>query len=359
MSSDILRKTRSGLNFSDFEKTVDGIPVKLYALKNKKGMEIAITNYGAKVVSLLVPDKNGDFVDVVLGHSTIDEYLNSEEPYFGAVCGRTGNRIAKGKFTLEGKEYTLAINNGPNNLHGGIKGFNAVVWNVKEFDDSKIVLTYLSKDGEEGYPGNLSTNIIYRLTDDNTLDIEYEAITDKTTIVNLTNHSYFNLSGAGDPTINDHMLKIYADEYLPTDETAIPYGKPELLKGTPMDFSNPQEIGLRIDEPFQQLVWARGYDHTYILNKRAGELALVCSSPKTGIVLETYTTEPGVQMYTGNWMTGNFVAKKGQRYPARSAVCFETQHYPDSVNRPEYPTVVLKPSEKFESKTSYKFTLKK
>jgi len=358
MKSNNPDKTKAGLNSTDFEKNVEGKPVKLYVLKNKKGSEVTVINYGAKIVSLLVPDRHGNLVDVVLGHNTIDEYLHSEEPYFGAVCGRTGNRIANGKFTLEGQEYNLAVNNGPNNLHGGIKGFNAVVWDATQVNDQKIELSYLSKDGEEGYPGNLSTKITYQLTDDNALEISYEATTDKATIVNLTNHSYFNLSGAGDPTVNDHELVIYADEYLPIDETAIPYGKPEPLKGTPMDFSVPMQIGARIDEPFQQLIWGKGYDHNYILNKKEGDLALICSSPKTGIIMEAYTTEPGMQLYTGNWMTGNFIGKNGKRYPARSAVCFETQHYPDSINKPEYPTVILKPGEKFTSKTSYKFYTK-
>ncbi|NDW19775.1 galactose mutarotase [Dysgonomonas sp. 216] len=353
------QKTKSGLNPQDFNAEVDGKKVELFVLVNKSGAEITVTNYGAKVVSLMVPDKSGKLVDVVLGHDTIAEYLKSEEPYFGAVCGRTANRIANGKFTLEGKEYTLAVNNGPNNLHGGIKGFNSVVWDAKQTDAQTVELTYLSVDGEEGFPGNLSTKIIYKLTDDNALDIAYEATTDKTTIINLTNHSYFNLSGAGDPSIADHVLKMYADEFLPADETSIPYGKPEKVVGTPMDFTTPHEIGERINEDFEPLIFGRGYDHTFIMNKKEGDLALTCYSPKTGIVLDTYTTEPGVQVYTGNWMTGNFVAKQGQRYPAQSAVCFETQHYPDSINKPDYPTVILKPGEKFESKTIYKFSTKK
>jgi len=351
------RETKSGLNPQNFITKVDNKAVELFILTNQSGSELTVTNYGAKIVSLMVPDRNGKLLDVVLGHDSISEYLKSEEPYFGAVCGRTGNRIAKGKFTLDGKEYNLAINNGPNNLHGGIKGFNAVVWDAKQIDSQTIELTYLSKDGEEGYPGNLNTKIIYKLTDDNALEIRYEATTDKTTIINLTNHSYFNLSGAGDPYIGDHVLRINADEYLPTDDTAIPYGKPATVTGTPMDFTTPTEIGAHINEPFEQLIFGKGYDHTYVLNKKEGNLALTCYSPKTGIKMETYTTEPGVQVYTGNWMTGNFVAKSGQRYPMRSAVCFETQHYPDSINKPEYPTVILKPSEKFESTTIYKFLI--
>lgn len=354
-------KTKSGLYPSSFEDIVDGKPTQLYTITNANGCEATILNYGAKVVSLLVPDKDGNLVDVVTGHDSIADYLSSTEPYFGAICGRTGNRIAKGKFTLEGKEYTLAINNGPNNLHGGLKGFNAVVWDAKQLNQSTVELTYLSKDGEEGFPGNLTTTVVYQLTDDNALSISYRATTDKTTILNLTNHSYFNLSGAGDPYIGDHMLTIHASHYLPTDETAIPYGKAEPVKDTPMDFTTPHSIGERINNDFQQLHFGKGYDHTFVLDKKEGELALAltCSSPKTGIVMETYTTEPGVQMYTGNWMTDKLVGKHGKRYPERAAVCFETQHFPDSINKPEYPSVVLKVGEIFESKTIYKFSTNK
>ncbi len=356
-----MAKTQSitGLKMSDFQKEVDGKQTDLFILSNKNGMEMTVTNYGAKIVSLSVPDKKGKLTDVVLGHNNIDEYLTSQEPYFGAVCGRTGNRIAKGKFTLDGKEYTLAINNGPNNLHGGIKGFNAVVWDAKQTDEQTIELTYFSKDGEEGFPGNLTTTITYKLTDDNAVEIDYKATTDQATIINLTNHSYFNLSGAGDPYIGDHLLQINAETYLPTDDTAIPYGKPEKVEGTPMDFRSYHEIGARINEDFQQLIFGKGYDHTYILNKKGNELSL-CSkavSPKTGIVMDTYTTEPGVQLYTGNWMTGEFKAKEGKCYPMRSAFCLETQHFPDSINKPEYPSVVLRPEEVFNSKTIYKFSV--
>lgn len=356
-----IETTKSGLSRANFEKVVEGKHTSLFILQNKQGSELTISNYGARIVSLMVPDKTGAFIDVVTGHNTIDEFINSEEPYFGAICGRTGNRIAKGKFTLEGKEYTLAINNGPNNLHGGLKGFNSVVWDAKQIDSQTLILSYLSKDGEEGFPGNLLVTVTYTLTDKNSVIINYEATTDKTTILNLTNHAYFNLSGAGDPTIGDHILKIDSNYYLPTDDTAIPYGKPEKTEGTPMDFSTPHEIGLNINEKTDQLVWARGYDHTYILNKKDETeyvQALECYSPKTGIEMTVYTDQPGVQVYTGNWMTGNFIGKNGQRYPAQSAVCFETQHYPDSINHPEYPSIILKPEDKFESKTEFKFTIR-
>lgn len=352
--------SKSGLLVEAFEEIVDGKQTGLYTLTNQTGTEVTFTNYGAKIVSLMVADQNGILTDVVLGHPSIGEYLTSEEPYFGAVCGRTGNRIANGRFTLEGKVYQLAVNNGPNSLHGGLKGFNAVVWDVKKITANSIELFYLSADGEEGFPGNLSVTITYILTDDNALDIHYQATTDKTTILNLTNHSYFNLSGQGDASVGDHLLVLNADYYLPTDDTAIPYGDPAPVKGTPMDFTEPHAIGERIDDDFEQLKFGNGYDHTFILNKnRVDEYAYagICESPKTGIKMEIYTTEPGVQVYTGNWMTGNFAAKQGRHYPRRSAVCFETQHYPDSINKPDYPSVILRPEEVFNSRTTYKFSV--
>ncbi|MBK5194419.1 MAG: galactose mutarotase [Proteiniphilum sp.] len=352
--------SKSGLLVGAFEKIVDGKQTGLYTLTNKVGSEVTITNYGAKIVSLMVSDKNGTMTDVVLGHPSIDDYLTSEEPYFGAICGRTGNRIANGRFTLDGEEYKLAWNNGPNSLHGGIKGFNAMVWEVKKVTDTSIELFYLSEDGEEGFPGNLSVTLTYTLTEDNALDIHYSATTDKTTILNLTNHSYFNLSGNGDEYIGDHLLMLNADSYLPTDETAIPYGKAVSVKGTPMDFTEPHTIGERINDDFEQLRFGNGYDHTFVLNKNADDeysYVGICESPKTGIKMEMFTTEPGVQVYTGNWMTGNFAAKEGNRYPRRSAVCFETQHYPDSINKPQFPTIILRPEELFNSRTTYKFSV--
>jgi len=351
---------KSGLLVEAFEKIVYGKQTGLYTLTNKSGSEVSVTNYGAKIVSLMVPDKKGTFTDVVLGHPSIEEYLTSQEPYFGAVCGRTANRIAQGRFSLDGKEYKLAVNNGPNSLHGGTKGFNAVVWEVKNVTANSIELFYLSVDGEEGFPGNLSVTVTYTLTEDNALELCYRATTDKTTILNLTNHSYFNLSGEGDPYIGDHLLMLNADNYLPTDATAIPYGAAAPVKGSPMDFTEPHTIGARINDDFQQLHFGKGYDHNYILNKQAADeyvYAGICESPKTGIKMEVYTTEPGVQLYSGNWMTGNFSAKNGNRYPERSAVCFETQHFPDSINNPAYPSVILRPEELFASRTTYKFSV--
>ncbi len=353
------KNTLSGLAVANFSKQIDGKETMLCILTNKKGAALTITNYGAKIVSLMVPDRSGKLTDVVTGHNSLDDYLVSEEPYFGAICGRYGNRIAKGTFTLDGIVYDkLAINNGPNSLHGGLKGFNSVVWDANQTNDQTVELKYTSADGEEGFPGTLQTTVTYHLTDDNEVVIMYQAVTDKPTVLNLTNHSYFNLSGAGDPSVADHTLTINADYYLPTDETAIPYGAPEKVEGTPMDFRTPYLVGARIDEPTDQLTWARGYDHTYILNKEEGELGFCArlQSPKTGIIMETYTTQPGVQLYTGNWMTGNFEGKNGQRYPARAALCLETQHFPDSPNKPEYPSTVLRPGEVFESKTIYKFS---
>jgi aldose 1-epimerase len=342
----------------NFQKTVDGKPVDLYTLSNKNGIEMTVTNYGAKIVSLHVPDKDGKPVDVVLGHDSTDDYVNSPEAYFGGICGRIANRIANGKFTLDGQTYTLAINNGPNSLHGGLKGFNAVVWDVKHVDTQTIEFFYLSKDGEEGYPGNLSVWLTYKLTDDNAVQIDYKATTDKATILNLTNHSFFNLSGAGEGTICDHLLQINADTYLPTNSTAIPYGKPEAVEGTPMDFRTLHEIGARINNDFEQLIFGKGYDHNYILNKTGSELSFCAKaiSPKTGIVMETYTTEPGVQLYTGNWLSGDYRVKGDKRYGERSAFCLETQHFPDSINNPDFPSTVLRPGETYTSQTIYKFS---
>lgn len=352
--------TLSGLSKADFCQQIDGKETALYMLSNASGAELCVTNYGAKIVSLMVPDRDGKLTDVVTGHKSIADYLTSEEPYFGAICGRYGNRIAKGRFEIDGTVYDqLAINNGPNSLHGGLKGFNAKVWDATQKDEQTIELQLISPDGEEGFPGELQTAVTYQLTEDNEVIISYRAVTTKPTVLNLTNHSYFNLSGAGDPYVGDHLLQINADYYLPTDETAIPYGPKEPVEGTPMDFRTPHTVGERINDDFEQLHFGKGYDHTYILNKEGEELSFCarCNSPKTGIVMETFTTEPGVQLYTGNWMTGNFEGKPGQRYPERAALCLETQHFPDSPNKPEYPSTLLRPGETFVSTTIYKFSV--
>ena len=365
--------THSGLHTADFQKVIEGKETWLCVLSNQAGSEISILNYGAIIVSIMVPDRNGILTDVVTGHASIDDYLSSEQPYFGAICGRYGNRIAKGRFTLDGVLYDkLAINNGPNNLHGGLKGFNAVVWDMEQIDSQTVKLSYCSVDGEEGFPGTLLTDVYYHLSEENALFIFYKAVTDKPTVLNLTNHSYFNLSGAGDPSIGDHLLTINADYYLPTDDTSIPYGPKEHVEGTPMDFRTFYKIGDRINDDFEQLRFGRGYDQAYVLNKNnendapstEGEEASSftfcarCESPKTGIVMDIYTTEPGVQLYSGNWMTSDQIGKNGKRYPLRSALCLETEHFPDSPNQPEYPSTILRPGEIFESQTVYKFSVK-
>jgi aldose 1-epimerase len=353
--------TSGNLSAKNFRKQVDGKEVNLFILKNKAGMEMSAINFGAKIVSLHVPDKNGKMTDVVLGKSSIDDYMNGQEPYFGAVCGRTAGRIAGGRFELDGKEYRLAVNNGPNNLHGGIKGFHAVVWDAEQTDEKTLKLSYLSKDGEEGFPGNLSATVIYRLTEGNAVEISYHVTTDKTTIHNLTNHSYFNLSGEGDPYIGDHELQIVAQAYLPCDETAIPYGKPEKVEGTPFDFRTPHAIGERIEEKNAQLIYGNGYDHPFDLCKKDNALTLCAKavSPKTGIAMEILTAEPCIVLYTGNYLDGSFPGKNGHHYPKRSAFCLETQHFPDSIHHPEYPTTVLKAGETYESQTVFKFSVEK
>ncbi|MDR1500610.1 MAG: galactose mutarotase [Tannerellaceae bacterium] len=356
------KQTISGLHTDNFEKQIDGKDTGLCILANNRGMELTVLNYGAKIVSLVTPDRYGKGVDIVTGHNTIDEYIRSEEPYFGAVCGRYANRIAKGRFELDGVTCRLPVNNGPNCLHGGVRGFNSVVWDIRRMDGQTLELTYTSGDGEEGFPGKLQTTVVYHLSDDNEAVISYHAVSDKPTVLNLTNHTYFNLSGAGDAYIGDHLLTINAGYYLPTDNTSIPYGPKATVEGTPMDFRTPCEVGARIDERFEQLLFGKGYDHTYILNKESGDELSFCArclSPKTGIAMDVFTTEPGVQLYTGNWMTGSFAGKNGRRYPRRSALCLETQHYPDSPNRHEYPTVTLRPGDTFRSKTVFRFSTEK
>ena len=349
-------QTLSGLSPTLFDGLIDNKETRLCILSNDNGAEMTVLNYGARIVSLVVPDRNRHGVDVVTGHSSLHDYLLSEEPYFGAVCGRYANRIAGGKFELDGVLYDkLAVNNGPNSLHGGIKGFNAVVWDIIKQDDAMVELQYLSPDGEEGFPGNLTVNVRYRLTEANVVIIDYQAVTDKPTVLNITNHAYFNLSGHGDPSIHDHRLQINAKYYLPTNDSSIPLGKKALLKGTPMDFEHPHAVGDNIDIYFEQLRIGRGYDHTYVLEHAENIPSAYCSSPKTGIMMEMYTTEPGVQLYTGNWMTGNIEGKLGKRYPARSALCLETQHFPNSPNEPSFPSTTLRPGEVFKSRTTFKF----
>ncbi len=342
-----------------FRDTVDGQPTALYILKSKE-ISVAITNYGARVVSLIVPDKNGKPTDVVLGYDSIGKYIHQPDTYFGAVVGRYGNRIAKGHFHLEGKEYTLAANNGPNSLHGGKKGFDAVVWTGKQLDDSTLMLTYLSKDGEEGYPGNLRVTVFY-LLQGGRLTINYKATTDQPTVLNLTNHSYFNLNGQGSGPIANHQLAINADRYTPVDSTLIPTGRIAPVAGTPFDFRKPPAIGARVgDTTNQQIRYGKGYDHNFVLNPgtRKGPAAIV-QGDQSGIVLAVLTDQPGIQFYGGNFMTGTNPLKAGKTDAWRSAFCLETQHFPDSPNEPSFPSTELKPGHTYHSVTTFTLTAEK
>jgi aldose 1-epimerase len=344
----------------NFEATINGKAVKLYTLKNNKGASVAITNYGGRVVSLLVPDNKAALTDVVLGYDSLKTYQKPKEPFFGAIIGRYGNRIGKGKFSLDGKAYQLDINDGVNTLHGGFKGFYAQVFDAAQPNDSTLNLTYVSKDGEGGYPGTLTSKVTYTLTADNALKIEYTATTDKTTIVNLTNHAYFNLNGAGDSTILDNIVKIDADNITPVDTTLIPTGKLQPVKGTPFDFTTAKAIGANINDKDDQLKNGKGYDHNFALNKHdiTKSIATV-SSPKTGIVMDIYTDEPGLQFYSGNFLTGATKdGKGGKSYPHRSAFCMETQHFPDAPNQPAFASTVLKPGQTYHTTTIYKFSNK-
>lgn len=345
---------------SGFDKTIDGKQTHLYTLKNKNGVEAAITNFGGRLVSLLVPDKNGKMVDVVEGLNSIDGYKGAASAYYGAIIGRYGNRIGNGKFTLEGKQYTLFKNNGPNTLHGGKIGYDQVVWDAKQIDSTTLQLTYLSKDMEEGFPGNLKIKVVYHLTDDNGLKISYEATTDKTTIVNLTNHAYYNLNGAGSGTILNHTLQILADNYTPVDSTLIPIGKIEPVKGTPFDYTKPATIGSRIADANEQLKNGKGYDHNFVFNKHADTTAVVkVVGDKSGIEMDIYTEEPGIQFYSGNFMQGANTMKYGNKDDFRTAFALETQHFPDSPNQPNFPSTVLKPGQVYKTSTEYKFSVVK
>ncbi len=340
----------------------EGKAADLYTLTNANGMEVEITNYGGIVVSLSVPDKNGNIEDVTLGFDSLSGYLQQGVPYFGAIIGRYGNRIAEGKFTLDGKEYQLAKNDGPNHLHGGVKGFDKVLWDAKEFKSDDAVgvkLKYLSKDMEEGYPGNLSVNVTYTLTNDNELKIDYQANTDKKTVVNLTNHAYFNLSGDLGEKVLDHVVTINADRFLPVSSTLIPTGELRSVKGTPFDFTEPVTIGARIETENQQLGYGKGYDHCWILNGTAGEMrtAATVHEPESGRFMEVLTVEPAIQFYTGNFLEGN-LSGKGETFQHRSGFCLETQHFPDAPNQPEFPSVELAPGDTYATSSVYKFSVK-
>ena len=354
----------SNLKREDFQKEINGLATDLFILSNKNGMEVAVTNYGCTLLSIMVPNKKEEYENVILGHSHIDDILNCPEPFLNTVVGRYANRIAKGKFTLKNKEYQLAVNNGPNALHGGPTGFHTKVWEANQITQNKIEFTYLSKDGEEGYPGNLNVKLTYSLDDNsNALHIDYEATTDQTTLVNLTSHGFFNLAGIGTPTccVENNEVMINADYYLPIDEVSIPTGEIVKVANTPMDFRKACTIGKDINKEFEQLKFGAGYDHCYVLNKKeANELSLAasCLEPRSGRKMVVYTTEPGVQLYTGNWL-GGFEGAHGAIFPARSAVCFEAQRFPDTPNKPYFPTANLNPGETYKQKTIYEFKVVK
>ena len=342
--------------------TVDGKEVFLYTLRNAHGMEARITNYGGIIVSLIVPDKNGKPGDIVLGYDTLAGYLRTT-PYFGAIVGRYANRIGKARFSLNGKEYALAANDGTNTLHGGLKAFDKVVWTVDETyapAEPSLALTYVSKDGEEGFPGTLKVRVVYTVTDSNALRIEYFATSDAPTVLNLTNHSYFNLADSGRTAVLGHELLLDAGRFTPIDAGLIPTGEMRSVAGTPLDFRTSSQIGARIEAKDEQLLLARGYDHNWIIDRTGNGLvrAARVAEPKSGRVMEVWTTEPGIQFYTGNFLDGTITGKNGVVYQRRAALCLETQHFPDSPNRPEFPTTVLNPGETFTSTTVYSFATK-
>ena len=340
-----------------FQQTVNGKSVELFVLKNKNNATVTMTNYGARFVSIIVPDKNGNMIDVTLGYDSLSSYLTPGESYFGASIGRYANRVANAKFKLDGKEYKLDANNGPNSLHGGGHGFDKQVWDAAQKDSQTISFTYVSKDGDEGYPGTLTSKVTYTLTDDNAIRIDYEATTDAKTVVNLTNHAYFNLNGAGSGSIVDHEMMINADNILPVDKTLIPTGKPMKVEGTPFDFRKSAVIGTRIDTTNEQVRVGGGFDHNYVLNGVDGKVnkVAVAKGNISGITMEVYTDQPGLQFYTGNFLNKRIVGKGGKVYDKRNAFCLEAGHYPDSPNQPAFPSTVLNPGETYRQTTIYKF----
>lgn len=358
-------EAKSKMQKQSFGKTADGQAVDLYTLTNKNGMEVSISNYGGTVVSIKVADNKGKMDDVVLGYDTIADY-EAGKAYFGAIIGRYGNRIGHAKFSIGKSNYTLAKNNGENTLHGGNVGFNRKVWTAKDGSrpgGEALELSYVSKDGEEGFPGNLSCKVIYTLTDQNALKIEYSATTDKETVVNLTNHAYFNLAGQGSGDVLQHHLLLHADRFTPVDAGLIPTGELRPVKGTPFDFLTPTAIGARIDRDEEQIKLGMGYDHNFVLSHgiKSGVLsrAAVVHEPKTGRILEVWTTEPGIQFYTGNFLDGTGTGKGGKAYGRRNAFCLETQHFPDSPNHPAFPSTLLKPGAHYHTTTVYKFSAEK
>lgn len=338
---------------------VHGQAVDLYVLTNANGLKASITNYGGTMISLVTPDKNGKMEDILLGYDNVDGFV-ANSPYFNALIGRYGNRIGKGKFTLDGKGYTLAVNNGENSLHGGLKGFDKVIWAAEPFENADgvgVKLAYLSKDMEEGYPGNLLVNVVYTLNNKNELTIDYLALTDKPTVCNLTNHNYYNLTGNTKSNILAHILTLNADKFTPVDKALIPTGELRPVKGTPMDFTKPAEIGARINDKDQQIEFGGGYDHNWVLNKKGNELshAATLYEPTSGRVMEVWTEELGIQFYAGNFLDGTITGKGGVVYNKRWGMCLETQHFPDSPNKPQFPSTTLRPGQLYKTSTVHKF----
>lgn len=348
------------LESKNFDTLIDGKKVSLYWIENK-GIKAAFTNYGGRLIGLWVSDKIGKQTDVVAGMNSVRGFKTSTEPYFGATIGRVGNRIAKGKFTLDGKQYQIPVNNGKNALHGGVKGFQDVVWDAVKTNENTLVFSYISPEGEQGFPGNLAVKVTYTITDDTAIKMEYEAATDKTTIVNLTNHAFFNLNGEGSGSILNHELQIYADKFTPVDEGLIPTGEFQPVKNTPFDFTSKHTIGERIETKEEQLKFGKGYDHNYVLKgtKKDGlHHAATISGDKSGIILDIYTQEPGLQFYSGNFMQGKNILKSGAKDDFRTAFALETQHFPDAPNQTKFASIVLKPGEKYHTVSYYLFSVK-
>ncbi len=358
--------TKASLSRAPFGRLADGTQVEIFTLSSGAGMEVRTMPYGAAIVSIRVPDRNGAADDVVLGFDTLDDYVTKNR-FFGVVAGRYANRIAKGRFTLDGKTYALATNNGVNHLHGGVKGFDKVVWGAEPFEREGTVgvaYSHTSPDGDEGYPGTLNVRVTYTLSPSNALTVDYDATTDKPTPINLTQHTYFNLAGDGSGDILGHQLTIDADRFTPVDETLIPTGELAPVDGTPFDFRQPMAVGARIGADHQQLKYGNGYDHNFVLNTRAGrstgpallpEHAARVVDPKSGRTLDVSTTQPGVQFYTGNFLDGSVTGKSGHVYKQRLGLCLETQHFPDSPNHPDFPSTILRPGERFQSRTVFAF----
>lgn len=361
--SEDMTEDKIAITQSEFGKTKDGLVVNQYTLKNRNGVEMNVINYGGRITSLKVPNKSGEFENVILDFDNLEAY-EADNPFFGALIGRYGNRIANGKFNLNGEEYALATNDGSNHLHGGVDGYDRVVWEAEPIEegseDSTLKLTYLSKDGEEGYPGNLNVTVVYTLTNDNAVEVTYEATTDKSTVVNLTQHAYFNLTGDFSKDILNHDVVIDADTYLPVDETLIPTGEIRKVEGTPFDFTSPKKIGKEINADNEQLKRGKGYDHCWVLNGKKGNMRFVASAfdEDSGRFMEILSTEPAIQFYTGNFLDGTLPMPNRGTYNHRTGFCLETQHYPDSPNQEKFPSTVLNPGETYKTKTTFKFSTK-